>query len=312
MYINNYSVNTRHNRPTVSTRTALVTYFFNDGQYADPPAISAVTIFKASDNWHPSSVIGSDGQIKSSASSLVLMNFKASSSDTTNSAFNVSNYTPGVNASGIYRINTGIYAVVLDTNTPSGVFNLSGNVTIANNVNLAGEHLDVWTILPAPGADLTTVVNNFELNYDRLFTTTEPLLFRVATRLVNRHITLGSKIDLKFTNDFTIENTNIDKSILNLFKDSLILNPSIEIYKENEDRNLPSRVTVSSFAQTSALCDVTSDNTIIFNWDTDQLKTHPQLTAGNLGPITGTYVAKVKFSVLNQTFYSNNFAIIVS
>lgn len=313
MYINNYSVNTRHNRPTVSTRTALVTYFFNDGQYADPTAISAVTIFKASDNWYPSSVIGSDGQIKSSASSLVLMNFKTSAADTNNiAAFAPSNYTPGTNASGIYRLGTGIYAVILDTATPSGVFNLSGETVIANNVNLAGEHIDVWTVIPAPGADLTTVINNFELNYDRFFTTTEPLLFRVATRLVNRHIVLGSKIDLKFTNEFNIENTNIDRSISNLFKESLIVNPSIEIYKENTDNNLPARVTVSSFAQTSALCDVTSDNTVIFNWDTDQLKTHPQLAAGNLGPITGTYVAKIKFSVLNQTFYSNNFAIIVS
>lgn len=312
MYINNYSVNTRHNRPTVSTKTALITYFFNDGQYADPPAISAVSIFKASDNWYPSSVIGSDGQIKSSASSLVLMNFKNPSSDTLDASFDPTSYTPVTNSSGIYRIGTGVYAVILDTATLSGVFNLSGETTIANRVNLAGDYVDVWSVVPAPGADLTTVINYFELNYDRFFTTTEPLLFRVATRLANRHITLGSKVDLKFTNEFTIENSNIDKSILNLFKDSLVINPSIEIYKENEDRNLPSRVTVSSFAQTSALCDVTSDNTIIFNWDTDQLKTHPQLTAGNLGPITGTYVAKVKFSVLNQTFYSNNFAIIVS
>lgn len=312
MYINNYSVNTRHNRPTVSTRTALVTYFFNDGQYMDPVNISAVSIFRSANNWYPSSVIGSDGQIKSSASSLILMNYSNSSSDTTNSCFNASNYTPGANASGIYRLKEGVYAVVLDQNTPSGILNLSGDWVIQNNVNLAEDYIDVWTIIPVAGGDLDTVINGFSLNYDRFFSTTQPLLLRVATRLVNRGMVLGSKIDLKFTNELTVENSDIDDSTLNLFKQSLILNPAVEIYKENTDRNLPSRITVSSFAQTSALCDVTPDNTIIFNFDTDALRTHPQLTAGNFGSLTGAYVARVKFEVLNQTFYSNNYAFIVS
>lgn len=312
MYINNYSVNTRHNRPTVSGRTALITYFFNDGQYTDPDAISAVTIFKASDNYYPSSVVGSDNQIKSDASSLVLMNYSNSSSDTTDSAFDASNYTAGSTASGIYRLRQGVYAVVLDTNVLSGVYNLSGSTLVENQVNLSQDYIDVWTIVPTAGSDLDTVINKFRLNYDTFFTTTEPLLFKVSTRMTNRALVLGSKIDLKFTNEFTIENTNIDNSMINLFKESLILNPSVEIYKENVDRNLPSRVTVSSFAQTSALCDITSDNTIIFNWNTDELKTHPQLTAGLLGSPTGTYSVRVKFDVLNQTFYSNVYSFTVS
>lgn len=311
MYINNYSVNTRHNRPVVSARTALVTYFYNDGQYRDPQAISAVTMFRSADNWYPSSVIGSDGQIKSSASSLVLMNYANSSSDVTNSCFNPSNYSPG--ASGIYRLREGVYAVVLDyNNVPSGVFNLSGSTVVQNAVNLAEDYIDVWSIVPVAGADLDTVINSFTLDYDRFFTTTQPLLFRVATRLSNRHIVLGSKIDLKFTNEFNIENADIDETIINLFKQSVIMNPMVEIYKENTDRNLPSRVTVSSFAQTSGACDVTADNTVIFNFNTEALKTHPQLTAGNFGSMTGAYVARLKFDVLNQTFYSNNFSFIVS
>lgn len=312
MYINNYSVNTRHNRPTVSGRTALITYFFNDGQYIDPDAISSVTIFKASDNYYPSSVVGSNNQIKPDASSLVLMNYSNSSSDTTDPVFDASNYTAGSTASGIYRLRQGVYAVILDTNVLSGVYNLSGSTLVENQVNLSQDYIDVWTIVPTAGSDLDTVINKFRLNYDTFFTTTEPLLFKVATRMTNRALVLGSKIDLKFTNEFTLENTNIDNSMINLFKDSLILNPSVEIYKENVDRNLPSRVTVSSFAQTSAVCDITSDNTIIFNWDTDDLKTHPQLIAGLLGSPTGTYSVRVKFDVLNQTFYSNIYSFTVS
>jgi hypothetical protein len=310
MYINNISVNTRHNRPTVSSKTALLAYFYNDGQYKDPEAISAVSIFRASNNFYPSSVIGSDGQIKNSASSLVLMNFANSSSDTTNSTFNASNYSVG--ASGIYRLREGVYAVVLDTNAVSAIFNLSGNNPIENTANLATDYIDVWTLVPTQGTDLTTVINQFTLDYDRFLTTTEPLLFRTATRLANRHIVLGSRVDLKFTNEVTIENSNIDSSITNLFKQSIVFNPKIEIFKENVERNLPARVEVSSFAQTSALCDVTSDNTVIFNWNTEELKSHPRLLDGTLGSLTGAYVVRLKFDILNQTFYSNSFSFIMS
>jgi hypothetical protein len=310
MYINNISVNTRHNRPTVSSRTALLAYFFNDGQYKDPEAISAVSIFKSSDSFYPSSVIGSDGQIKNSASGQVLMNFANSNSNTSSTSFDPSNYSVG--ASGIYRLKEGTYAVVLDTNAVSAIFNLSGENQILNRVELAGEYADVWTVELSQGTDITTLINYFELNYDRFFSTTEPLMFRASTRMANRQVVLGSKIDLKFTNEITIENTNIDRSILNLFKQSLVMNPQLEIFKENVERNLPARVTVSSFTQTSALCDVTSDNTVIFNWNTEELKTHPRLVDGTLGSLTGAYSARIKFDILNQTFYSNTFSFILS
>jgi len=311
MYINNESINTRHNRPTVLSKTALVAYFLNDGTYADPYQISAVSIFRSSSNFYPSSVIGSDGQILESASGLILYNFNNSAALTSNSAFNVSNYT--TSATGIYKIRTGVYAVILDNAVTSSTFNLSGSSeTIQNAVTATGDYIDVWTVKRASGSKLDTVINNFTLNEDRFMTVTEPILFRVHTRLANRFLNLGSKIDLKFTNEVNIENTNIDRSILNLFKQSVIINPSVEIFKENVDRNLPARVTVSSFSDTSAVCDVTSDNTVIFNWDTEQLKTHPRLVDGTLGSMTGTYSVRVKFSALNQVFYSNLFSFIVN
>jgi hypothetical protein len=307
MYINEISVNGRYNHPTVLAKTALVTYFVNNGSYEDPESISAVSIFRSADNYYPSSVIATDGQI--SVSGLVLMNFANSSADTSNVCFDVSNYAIG--SSGIFRVRDGVFAVVLDSSITESVFNLSGENTIANQVSATGDYIDVWTIRRAAGSNLDTVINDFTLHDDRFYTLTEPILFRVATKLENRYITLGSKVDLKFSNEFTIENANIDRSIINLFKESFILNPAIEIYKENSDRNLPSRVVVSSFADTSANCDITSDNTVIFTFDTGSIATHPQTLAGNLGSLTGSYVAKLKFSALNQIYYSNAFAFIV-
>ena len=52
------------------------------------------------------------------------------------------------------------------------------------------------------------------------------------------------------------------------------MDPMIEIVKKNTDRNLPSRVTVSGYTDTSGYMDVTSENTAIFTFDTDALKTH--------------------------------------
>jgi hypothetical protein len=310
MYINNISVNSRHGAPTVLSRTALLTYFYNNGKYADPYEISAVSIFRSADNFYPSSVIGPDGQILQSASSLVLMNYSNSSARTSDESFNTSNYS--IAGSGIYRIREGVYGVVLDRELESTIFNLSGSEPITNRVSSTGDLLDVWTVRRVAGSNLDTVINEFSLSEDRFYNTTERVLFRVSTRMSNRHIVLGSKVDLKFTNEFNIENRNIDKSITNLFKQSLITDPQIEIVKENTERNLQSRVTVSSFSDTSSLCDVTSDNTVIFNWDTEALKSHPQLIAGNLGSITGIYNVRLRFSVLNETFLSNVFSFTVS
>ena len=107
MKINNYSVNTRHERPSVLAPTALLMYFINDGKYADPYEISGVSVFAAANNMPPSSVVEPGGEIDSSVTSLVKMHFannvNASDSRTDSSSFDVSNYTQGAqNASGIF------------------------------------------------------------------------------------------------------------------------------------------------------------------------------------------------------------------
>ena len=313
MKINGNQVTTRHERPTVLGPTALILYFINDGQYVDPHSISGVSIFAASDNQSPSSVINSDGEIKSDVSGSVLMHFSNSATLTSDSAFNATNYNANSDSSGIYKLETGKFACVLAASSvvPRGVFNLSGDTTILNRVSSTGDYIDVWTVKRVAGSDLDTIINEFTLTEDRFFGVTEPLLFRVATRLENNYIVLGSKVDLKFTNEFTLENANIDRSIVNLFKQSLVTDPMIEIYKKNQDRNLDARVEVSGYSATSGLVDTTAENTVIFTLDTEALKTHPKLLDGTLGSMTGTYVARLKFNALNQTIVSNDMAFII-
>jgi len=317
MIINGNKVNTRHQRPTVLGPTALLMYFINDGEYTDPEAISGVSIFAASDNQGPSSVITNEGVINSDVTGNILMHFTTSDSSTTDlAAFDPSNYNV-TDASGIYRLSAGKYAVVLTApgQTPASVFNLSGvegfYPELPNTVSTTGDYIDVWTVQRVADSDLDTIINQFTLSEDRFFGVTEPLLFTVNTRLENNHVVLGSKVDIKLTNEFTLENSNIDRSILNLFKDSFVLDPMLEIVKKNGDRNLPARVTVSGYSDTSGYTEVTSNNTVIFTFDTEDLKTHEELTGGNLGSLTGTYAVRLKFTALNQTIVSDDMAFII-
>jgi hypothetical protein len=303
MQLNNISISDRNNRPSVLEKVGLQVFFLTDGIYTDPYQISAVSIFARANNLSPSSILDETTQLISvDASNVMKMNFCNSSADTSNVAFNVSNYTGGASTSGIFRISTGRYIVVLDgTINLSGTRNLYGqNTTIANSADQTGDYIDVWTINMAQGSELQSVINEFTLRKGGFTTVTEPLMLKSKTRLVNNKITLGSKADLKISTSIVVENTGIDESIRNLLRDNVITDASIEIVKINEAANLPAKVTVSSFADTSSAIQMASDNVIIFTWDTNNLTSHPQVAAGNFDSTRGVYAIRAKYSVFNE------------
>lgn len=316
MHLNNYTVIDRHNRPSATQRVGLRTIFINDGVMQDPVDISAVTVFRKAHNLSPSTVLNSSGLLDiANVSSYVKMNFGVSSHvGKTGAALDASDYTPGTRASGIYRVRTGEYMAVLD-----GTVALSGNLgmfgidgALTNATSATDEYIDVWTVKLAQASEYKTFINYFKLFDDTFFTITQPLLLKVTPRLVNRKVVLGSKVDLKITNEISIENKDIDESIINIFKDSVITSAQIEIKKLNEESSLPARLTVSSFTQTLNSIDITSDNTMVFNWDTNLLYTHPNVLDGTFGPLTGTYTLQIKFNLLNETYISPLLYLIVT
>jgi hypothetical protein len=304
MLIGAVQANDRNNNPPQLSKVGLQVFFMQDGKYQDPYQISSVSIFKASNTYSPETILNTDELIASSVSSLILMNFANSSADTSNPAFNASNCAAG--ASGIYRLGPGQYAVLLDgTVSQSGVINLYGmNTPIKNSVSNVGDYVDVWTVKMVQDSELETIFNYFTLTRGNFFTITEPILFRSRTRLLNNSVILGSKVDLKIDTEITVENKNISEEIKNVILESVIQSPSIEIYKLNDELNLPSRVTVSSYSDTSSLTTVNSGDTIVFNWDTEHLKTHPQAIMGNFGGIVGMYAIQVKYNLFNQRIIS--------
>jgi hypothetical protein len=309
MQLNSTAVVDRHNRPTVIQKVALRAFFINDGEYYDPYDISGVTIFQKASNFTPSTVLGSDNLLASSIpSSIVLMHFTPSGDDGGTAGQDPSGYAPGTDirsTSGVYRVSKGEYMVVLDgTQTTSGVYNFHGSsLTVMNTASAVNDYIDCWTIQFANGSLYQTVINDFHLYDDTFFSITQPLLLTARNKLINKHLTLSSIENLKVTTEITIQNKDIDDSVKNIFKDSAITSAMMKIEKVNEDSTtLPAHVTVSGFSDTSALIDVTSDNTVVLNFDTTKLATHANVA--DFGGLTGTYRATIKYILLNETIIS--------
>jgi len=307
MQLNNINISDRHNRPVVLSKVGLQAFFISDGEFMDPYEINAVSIFSRNSNLYPSSVLDADTQVIDTAnvSGSILMNFANSNSLTTHSSFNTSNYSTG--ASGIFKTGVGKYIVVLDgTVNSSGLLNLDGmNQVIPNRASATGDYIDVWTLRWVAGSLPQTVINEFSLRKGGFTVITQPLMLKLKSRLVNSRVTLDSKVDLKIATDVHVENRDIDESTKNLFRENVITSGAIEIQKINDAANLPARVTVSSFADTSAIVTMTADNVMVLNWDTTQLRTHAQLVAGNFGSIQGVYAIRSKFTVFGETIISD-------
>jgi hypothetical protein len=307
MQLNNIGINDRNNRPTVASKVGLQCIFISDGKLTDPYEISSVTIFQKSINFYPSSVLNVDTQLidTENVSGSILMNFHNTVALTDDPVFDTSNYAGIYTDDGIYRISEGRYIAVLDgTLAQAGEITLDGlNEPIINKASSTGDYVDVWTIKMYEGSEPQTVINEFSLRKGGFTTITEPLMIKTKSRMFNNKITLDSKVDIKIGTDIHVENTQVDSSIKNLLRENVITNASIEIQKHNESSNLPARITVSSFADTSSMISITADNVIILNWDTTQLKTHPQLE--NFGSLRGVYAIRAKFDVLHEKIVSD-------
>ncbi len=307
MQLNNTTVVDRHNRPTVIQKVALRAFFINDGEYYDPHDISGVTVFHQAANLSPSSVITDNVVASSITASDVVMQFGVSANFGGTPGLDPSAYNPAHAAtlSGIYRVKQGEYICVLDgTQTQQGKYTFYGSsLVVTNSASSVGDYIDCWTIKFSSGSDYNTLTNDFALYNDTFFSTTQPVMLSARNKLINKHITLNSIENLKITTDITIQNRDLDESIKNIFKDSAITNAQMKIEKMNEDAvALPSHVNVSGYSDTSSLIDITSDNTIIFKFDTTTLATHPNVA--DFAGLTGAYRVVVKYDLLNETLVS--------
>lgn len=297
MLLNGVELIDRHNRPGVNQRVGLRMFFINDGVYQDPNDISSVSIFQKAKNVSPSTILNSSSLIASGSISDILMHFEPSS-EGVGGVQAASTYVAATNASGIYRVKTGEYIAVLD-----GTLNLAGgwDSVNGNEASAVGDYIDVWTVRNVGSSKYTTYIRNFTLNDNTFIAITEPLIIKTNNRLTNKHVTLGSTVDLKVETTVAVENRNVDEGIREVFKDSVITTAMFQIIKINENESLAGHLTVSGYSDTSSTIDITSDNTLIFNWNTDQLKTMASVATGESGSLLGPYAIRAKYTVLNET-----------
>ena len=317
MQLNGVNLVDRNNRPTVLSRVGLVAYFINDGIFQDPIDISGVTIVRRSDNLTPNTVMDANILTSSLTEDQILMHFTASANEGGGAALRLDKYQGTVNtASGIFRTNPGTYVCVHDGilgDSVSGFYDFYGSsLTVQNSVDAVGEYLDIWTVKLTEGSNYVSIINNFELFDDTFVVLTEPPVFNVQTRLTTKHISLSSVENLRFTNTITIANRDIDNSIKNIFKDSSILqNVQVKIEKINEDSTvLPNFVTIQDYTTADLGIRVTSDNTVLYKFDTTNLITHPNIAL--FSGITGTYRATLKYSIFDETIITQPYYFTIS
>ena len=315
MQVKTTQVVDRGNRPNVSQRVGLRTYFINDGAYVDPYAISGVSLFKESSTLTPNPVLGSDNTVTATP----LMQFGASGAVRPVGAadsfkFDVLNYTPGVTASGIYRLGVGEYVVVMDQTLALSGWDTTNEVQVAvSSLSAVNDYVDMWTVQLNEASKYQVMTNNFTLTEDTFFQFTEPLLLTTSNKLMNKHVRLGEKVELKMSTETTIQNENLEHSVQNIFKDSVITSATMEIRKVNEDLHFDGPFTVSSFAEsTGSPTRITADNTIMLNWDTTSLKDLTSFQNGTFGSLTGTYSVQAKYTLLNELIISPLFYLTVS
>jgi hypothetical protein len=313
--LNNTVIVDRGNRPNVSQRVGLRVFFINDGAYVDPFEISSVQLFKQSETLSPKTVLDSENLV----SATPLMTFGASGqTETSHANFNPENYVPGTTTSGIYRVGTGDYVVVLDQTLALSGFDTNTQTQVAaSSLSAVDDYVDLWTVKLNSASKYQVISNHFELYEDTFFAFTEPLILTTSNKLMNTKVRLGEKVDLKVTTEATAQNQGMTDTLQDIFKDSVITSATMEIKKVNQDHNFDGPFTVSSFSESAATAStqpvtITKDNTIIMNWDTTQISGLSSFTNGTFGSLTGTYSVQVKYTLLNQTIISPLYYLTVS
>ena len=308
--LNGISFSERHENPPVGGKVGLRALFYNDGQLVDPVDVSAISVFKYSDYSSSALFTPTDNLL----SAVPLMQFEPSGTAPDPTSDYGANWGDPVGvggldfeyASGIFKVGTGDYVAPLRLDKAlSGVWEGTA-LQASSNVSSAVSYIDVWTVKLMAGSQYQSFIHKWSLHEDSFFSVTEPLIVKTSTKLSNKHLRFGEKIDLKAPVELTVENRNISQAVINTLKSTLITNGAFKITKVNDNTSLDGPFVVSSFADTAGSVNVTSDGTLVFTWDTNQIP-----TSASFGEAKGTYAIQMKYSANGQDVISPRFYVSV-
>ena len=200
----------------------------------DPVDVSSVSIFKydtyaSSAVFIPSSLLVSAQPLMQFAPSGVL-----GVPDATGVSGYYSNWGEGTdfsNASGIFKLGTGNYVVPMRMDKAlSGVWE-GYQLESSAGAAAAATYVDIWTVRLAAGSDYQCIVNIWNLFDNAYYALTDPLILKTKASLSNKHIPYGSIVDLTAPVEVTVQNRDIDESIINVLKSTLITSGLLKLPK---------------------------------------------------------------------------------
>lgn len=292
---NGYSVVKRYNRPSILLRTQLEMFFTNNGTYFDPDDISACYILPdtGTTNGSPdiyinrtASDVGTSayGKLNDVGLSAVVATYIGSGVP--------SDYEPdeALGTSLIYKVDQGKYSIIAD----GTFFPEYSSLGISN-----GKYFDAWLVRDFSATEASAGYklywNKFTVFNDRVVTFTEPYQITSKSKLSQKYVELSSIVTLRVTTDTFVANRNMSRDLKEIFRDSVLTGAEIRIRK----RNPYTSGEISTIQDwTSDSIDISSDDTILYTWNTSSLE-------------KGDYIVEVKYQVLEQTFYSDEFSLVL-
>jgi len=316
---NNITVIKRENRPSPISPCLLDFFWVKDGYYQDPYQVCSVYVFPNTQFGAPDAYVdlspGSPnyGLVNAiSGQNYIFHNVPSGQTEfnaDVSACASESDYLQENTASSIYKVKEGHFSVILQ---PSAQYWTSAynEYSAVNSASSVRDYIDIWTLVDVKGSKAQIYVNTFRLNAGAAFAVTEPVEITPRNELVQRYVDVGTKLKLRVKTFLHVDNEPLAQSLRDIINTgALLTDAELRITKINESPNLTSRVIIRDFADTADDVYVNHHNTISLLWDTANIA--PKYSEDILGGPRGVYEIEAKYNVLDETFYSPKFKLIV-
>ena len=312
---NGISVVRRYNRPSPNSKAYLELYTLENGQYTDVYQVCSVHVFKKLDYDATNKTIhyfqsSSTGIVDdaSSVSGDVAMVFSGISTETVDSTIGVydsSTFADNAqSASSVFKVNgtTGRYAVVLKE---SAAFmnpqDAGAPVAEVNEASSVGTYFDVWTVKTTSGSPAQLFIDEFDLHDSSFLHFTEPLQIKVKNNLKTNRVHFGGTENLLINTNISVLNRSLGKEVKSTVRHSLLDSAQFKILRYNEDSANPNFQVVKDWADVE---NIDGADTLSISFPT---ATWIDLVKDNLDNRRGVYHIQVKYTLLDQIIYSEEF-----
>tara|TARA_R110002110_G_scaffold415267_1_gene648997 strand:- start:1662 stop:2519 length:858 start_codon:yes stop_codon:yes gene_type:complete len=283
-------------------KTLLENFFTNNGTYFNPSQVSAVYILPDATTGPASGLThGSpDIYINREIGTPTYGRLNAQGLSSVAASFNISNGDAIQNPSAYSGAGTsGASAIYSGLSGTAGHYQIVLDQTAHTNFSAVGKYFDAWLVKDFSSVEASAgwqlYWNKFEVFSDRIVTFTEPYQVTTHNKLSQKYLQLSSISDLRITTDVFLANRNMTQDQKDIWREQVIDNAQIRIRRRNPKT---SGLITDIVDWTGSGVEITSENTIMYPWDTSLME-------------TGDYVVQAKYTLLTQTFVTEEFSLVL-